>query len=666
MEAGRPRPVPERVSDFAKATTDREGAPLPAKKALPGWTWGALTAVVVGIVVAVGVGRRPVVVQEIKEPASAAPLTRAAAVSIGNGKSIAVLPFENMSEAKDASAFFADGVHEDILTNLAYIRDLRVVSRTSVAQYRDTKKPISQIAEELKVAYVLEGSVRRAGNKIRVTGQLIRAATDEHVWAKAYDRDVADVFAVQAELAQAIAAALQSVIAPEAKALLERRPTEIPAAYDAYLKARQLNGQGGLTDEESIIGLLQEAVQLDPNFAAAWAMLASRHSFAYFNRDKSAGRLAQAKTAIDTAAHLAPDDPAVIEGQGDYYYYAFRDYAGASEQYRRLAAIRPNDPAVFASLSFIARRQGRLAEAVANMRRALELAPESGAFAGELTYTLACCRKYADAIAVGRGYLQKHPDSLYVAAGVAQAELALTGKTDAISAFARHPLGPEDQSRFLYLQLSNARLAAEWTEAIRLDREHRYFDGDTDNPRCFLDVWAAATLAEAGGPAGSAGPGGRGHACYERRIGPAAAESAGMGQLGSLSCPLGGEGGGPALCGEGARGAAGVARCAAGSPHFRSMRLGSRVERGERGGAGRVRATPAHSLWHQFNLGPRLVLRLLEAFARRPAFHRRCSVTQPTTARCSEQQPTLDARRLIFNFYHPMAAATWQLRRSDS
>jgi TolB-like protein len=464
---------------------------------VPGWTWGALTAVAVGVAVALGVFRKaepaglppPLPVAEVK-PAAPAPRI--------SDKSIAVLPFENMSEAKDASAFFADGVHEDILTNLAYIHDLRVVSRTSVAQYRDTKKPISQIAEELKVTYVLEGSVRRAGNKIRVTGQLIRAATDEHVWAKAYDRDVADVFAVQAELAQAIAAALQSVIAPEARALLERRPTEIPAAYDAYLKARQLNGQGGLTDEETIIGLLQQAVQLDPNFAAAWAMLGSRHAFAYFNRDKSAGRLAQAKTAVDTAAHLAPDDPAVIESQGDYFYYGYRDYAGASEQYRRLAAIRPNDPAVFASLSFIARRQGRLAEAVASMRRALELEPDTSSYAGELTYTLASCRQYAEAMAVGRGYLQKHPDNLYVAAGVVQAEFGLSGKTDAISAFAHRTVAPEERSRFLYLQLLNARLAADWTGAIRLDREQRYFDGDTDTPRWMQDVFAAATLAEAG------------------------------------------------------------------------------------------------------------------------------------------------------------------------
>src|SRR5208283_1572624 len=201
-----------------------------------------------------------------------------------DSKSIAVLPFENMSEDKENNAFFADGIHEDILTNLALIQELRVVSRTSVMGYRSTTKPIGQIGRELGVAYVLEGSVRRAGNKVRVTGQLIRAAADEHIWAKAYDRDLTDVFAIQSELAQEIATALQAALSPETRKLIERRPTETPAAYDLWLKARQIANAGGHTRasmkrrEELLLG----AVDLDPGFAQAWADLAVCHALHCF------------------------------------------------------------------------------------------------------------------------------------------------------------------------------------------------------------------------------------------------------------------------------------------------------------------------------------------------------------------------------------------------
>ena len=156
-------------------------------------------------------------------------------------KSIAVLPFENMSDDKENTAFFADGMHEDILTNLANIRDLRVISRTSVMNYRGTKKKIPEIARELGVTYILEGSVRRAGSTVRITGQLIRAANDEHLWAKSYDRELTpkEVFSIQAALATEIAGALQAVISPETKKILDRLPTETLAAYDLYLKPRK-------------------------------------------------------------------------------------------------------------------------------------------------------------------------------------------------------------------------------------------------------------------------------------------------------------------------------------------------------------------------------------------------------------------------------------------
>jgi TolB-like protein len=187
----------------------------------------------------------------LRNPAPAPPPASSNVMSVAtpaSAKSIAVLPFANMSEDRDGNAFFSDGIHEDILTNLALIRELHVVSRTSVLQYRVTTKPIRQIARELGVAYILEGSVRRAGHTVRVTGQLIDARTDEHVWAKSYDRDLSDVFAIQSELAQAIATALQAALSPQEKTLIGRRPTDNPAAYDRYLKARPMAVGGAGAD----------------------------------------------------------------------------------------------------------------------------------------------------------------------------------------------------------------------------------------------------------------------------------------------------------------------------------------------------------------------------------------------------------------------------------
>ena len=188
-------------------------------------------------------------------------------------KSIAVLPLANMSEDKD-TGFFADGVHEDLLTNLALVPELKVVSRTTVTQYRDSKKTLRQIGEELGVAYILEGSVRRSGNKVRVTGQLINARTDEHVWAKSYDKDLTDIFAIQATLAQEIASALQVALTPQAQKFVERRPTENPAAYDFFLKGRDVRNRmrtGILAPLKQAETFFQSAVEQDPNFAAAWA-----------------------------------------------------------------------------------------------------------------------------------------------------------------------------------------------------------------------------------------------------------------------------------------------------------------------------------------------------------------------------------------------------------
>jgi len=420
----------------------------------------------------------------------------AAAAAVVNPKSIAVLPFENMSVDKD-NAFFADGVHEDVLTNLSFIRDLHVVSRTSVMQYRNTTKSIRQIGRELGVAYILEGSVRREGNKVRVTGQLVDARIDEHVWARSYDRAVTDIFAIQGELAQAIAGELQSAISPEARILLARRPTENSAAYDEYLKAREMRDSGGLGEERKAVALLEDAVRLDPKFASAWAELASQRAFLNFTDEQTQNQLRLAKEAIDDALRIAPDDPDVIAGLGDYYYYGYRDYARATEQYMRLEELRPNDAVVFSSLARIQRRQGRFADAVSNLRRAVALDPNNrDSFLG-LAETLEAARDYKEAETLLRADIGRHPDDTQAAWRLSQCVFRASGSLSEIEAFAHRTADAPNRGLLLYLQLQNAQEVGDWAEAARLDGEQRHFE-NTEDPRWNQEINAAEAFAESG------------------------------------------------------------------------------------------------------------------------------------------------------------------------
>ena len=229
-------------------------------------------------------------------------------------KSIAVLPFENLSEEK-ANAFFADGVQDEILTNLAKIADLKVISRTSVMQYKSgAPRNLREIGQQLGVGHVVEGSVQRAANKIRVNAQLIDARTDAHLWAQTYDRDLADVFAIQSEIAKAIADQLQAKLSPNEKKAIEQPPTTDLAAFDLYSRARSLLLTAGFSatsepDERKAIELLDEAVKHDPSFFDAYCQLAYAHEVAYAVRgyDHTPARLALAEAAVQAATRLRPD-----------------------------------------------------------------------------------------------------------------------------------------------------------------------------------------------------------------------------------------------------------------------------------------------------------------------------------------------------------------------
>ncbi len=425
MEPGRPRPA-ER--DGGVASPSRS-----SRRGLPGWTWGALVAVIVAVAAGVMVLRKPAPPPPAPEVKAVPAETKPAAPAVApvNDKSIAVLPFTNMSEEKD-SAFFTDGIHEDILTHLALIQELKVISRTTVVQYRDSKKSLRQIGEELGVAYILEGSVRRAGNKVRVTGQLINARTDEHVWAQAYDRDLTDVFAIQSELSSEIAGALKTALSPEEKILLARQPTDNPAAYDLMLRARQVDRNGNDTRQEleTQEALLQSAVALDPAFAEAWAALGALHAQFRFNAiDTSEARLTKARVAIDTARRLDPDNPAVSACTGVYYYYALRDYPHALEQFGRLTRLWPNDYFGPFMTGLVQRRQGLWVESLVNLRRAAELDPGSAELARNLMISLQAMRRYSEAIVEQERRVRQLPESLRESFEVARLRYMASGST---------------------------------------------------------------------------------------------------------------------------------------------------------------------------------------------------------------------------------------------
>src|SRR5438132_8815750 len=268
-------------------------------------------------------------------------------------KSIAVLPFENRSDDK-ANAYFTDGVQDEILMDLAKVADLKVISRTSVMQYRDAlKRNLREIAQQLGVAHVLEGSVQRAANRIRVTAQLIDARTDAHLWAEHYDRPLDDVFAIQSEIAKTIADQLQAKISPTEKAAIEKAPTTDLVAYDLYVRAQELfaDTSDAVHAREKLpqaAQLLDEAVARDPQFLLAWCLLSRVHSVAYFRgHDHTPARLDLAKAALDRAMRLQPDAGEVHLALANYYYHGFRDYGRARSELAIAKRTLPNNVDVF-------------------------------------------------------------------------------------------------------------------------------------------------------------------------------------------------------------------------------------------------------------------------------------------------------------------------------
>ena len=317
-------------------------------------------------------------------------------------KSVAVLPFENLSAEKD-NAYFADGIQDEILTGLAKIGDLKVISRTSTQGYGSRPQNLAEIGRQLGVAHVLEGSVQKAGGRVRVNVQLIDAASDHHLWAETYDRTLEDVFAVETEVAQKIASSLQAQLTRDERAALAKKPTDNSAAYEAFLKARSLLLRSSYVrvNTERILDSLQSAVKLDPGFADAWAQLSITNSWLYWSGfDPTAGRLAAAKSALDRAAVLEPGLPRVQKAHALYVYFGERDFAASLNIWRSLQHSLPNDDEVWYFTALLERRLGLFDAAVADFERARTLNPNGVTFATELGLTLFLLHRYQEAIPV--------------------------------------------------------------------------------------------------------------------------------------------------------------------------------------------------------------------------------------------------------------------------
>jgi TolB-like protein/Tfp pilus assembly protein PilF len=300
-------------------------------------------------------------------------LPRASARKID--KSIAVLPFENLSNDQE-NAFFADGIQDDILTSLSKIGDLKVISRTSVMQYRGKGNNVREIGKALGVSAILEGSVRRSANRIRVNVQLIDAITDEHIWANDYDRDLTDVFMIQSDLAQKIAGELQAKLSPTEKAQMTQKPTENGEAYLAYIQAMNLFVPENVEKLKQAEQLYQRALDLDPNFALAYARLSHLESWIFHSFDPSAVRRAKARSLADQALKLQPSLPEAHLALGYCYYYGELNYDRALDEFKIAQSGLPNDAEVLLSLGAIQRRQGKWADSTANFEKAASVNPK--------------------------------------------------------------------------------------------------------------------------------------------------------------------------------------------------------------------------------------------------------------------------------------------------
>jgi TolB-like protein/Tfp pilus assembly protein PilF len=422
-------------------------------------------------------------------------------------KSIAVLPFQNLSDEKE-NAFFTDGVADEILTDLAKIADLKVISRTSVMQYRtEIRRNLREIGQQLGVAHILEGSVQRAGGRMRVSAQLIDARTDAHLWAEHYDRPLNDVFAIQSEIAQAIADQLKAKLSDTEKVAITQKPTTDLEAYDLYVRAKILRDRTSfdVRVKENLLEaaqLLDQAVTRDPNFFLAYCRLAEVHDFIYFlgtNRHTPA-QLARAEAAINNALRLRPDSGEAHLALGEHLYRAYRDHDRALAELALARKTLPNEPLVFELIGFIERRHGHWEESTNNIKRALELDPRNLFLLQQLSITYETLRRYSEMAAVLDRALALAPSDANTRIVRASVDLSSRADTKPLHATIDSLLAENSGAanlfadQWLYLALCERDYAAA-TRALAAVPSNGISLGSTWFPRS----WCEATAARARG-----------------------------------------------------------------------------------------------------------------------------------------------------------------------
>jgi TolB-like protein/Tfp pilus assembly protein PilF len=386
----------------------------------PRWPKPVLISAILGSAVALAVSfltlfhrASPTTTQNLSQPT-------AAVVE----KSIAVLPFENLSAEKE-NAFFADGVQDEILTHLTKVADLKIISRISVMQYKSgVARNLREIGRQLGVANAVEGSVQRSGNRVRVNAQLIDTRTDRQIWGQTYDRDLADVFAIQSEIAKAIADQLQAKLSPSEKSAIDRPPTGDLTAFDLYTRANNLL----LTSFSSVArakllqaaDLLNQAIARDPSFFQAYCQLAHTHDLIYFlGLDHTPTRLASAEAAVQAAFRLRPDAGQTHLARAQNLYWGYRDYGSALAELEVARQTLPNDPRIFELTGYIQRRQGRWEESTRNLERAIDLDPRNFFMLQQIAISYGVLRRYAEQTSVLDRALAIEPNDVNIKVGLA-------------------------------------------------------------------------------------------------------------------------------------------------------------------------------------------------------------------------------------------------------
>jgi len=372
--------------------------------------------------------------------ASAAAMLTIAAIALGTWfyqrtrsfspteRSIAVLPFENLSSDKE-NAYFAEGIQDEILTRLSKIADLKVISRTSTQHYKSAPENLPEIAKQLGVAHILEGSVQKSGDAVRVNVQLIKAATDSHLWSDTFDRKMTDIFSVESEVSKAIADQLRAKLTGQEQEVLAAKPTDNPQAYDAYLRGLAYTLKTAFTPENSLGAQkhVKEAVRLDPNFALAWALLSYVDASGYLTQSlqPTAALREEAREAADTALRLQPNLGEALLAKGFYYYACLKDYDTASKYLEQAERLLPHNSRVLQGLAYVERRRGNWDKSEAYFNEAEKLDPRNVNLLSQHARSYVCLRRFPEALTKLEQILNITPDdidTLVLKARIAQAE----------------------------------------------------------------------------------------------------------------------------------------------------------------------------------------------------------------------------------------------------